>query len=344
MGNSCRKSRTTTTSPPTTNNTTRVGTTNDTNTEAIQSSSSSNSTAALFQPLYQIAEPIVRRIVSQVLLNELSVLYNETRQPPYQHNQSEDTLPIQPIQLTVSQVTVVNQTVTTLEQQRHYPDFQWPSTDTEEMMILDLLDLSCKVQFNTGMEIAIPFQVPLTGQAGQLEIGCGSDNTDKEAWIQFKAPHVRIWYSPSDMKLYLALLERPNLIPHVHVNADFGNGDFAHMNFTEDTTILDDVLEEILSSFSPKSFESTTTNNKEQQQSSSWIGTKIGALLVQFVSNYQTNIRKGCPLEINLKESIQPAVDAVLNKPRSPEIIRDEIKQLELELQTVLDTDTGILT
>lgn len=60
------------------------------------------------------------------------------------------------------------------------------------------------------------------------------------------------------VKAYIAFIGHPNLMPHVHVNADRGKGDFLQMVLDEAGS-LDDIVESVLMGFGP-------TKYYEQQQ------------------------------------------------------------------------------
>jgi len=321
--------------------------------------SSQTSTSAFFKSIFSVAEPIVRRVVSQILIDEHGVLKDEARIPAYKHDQPDDTLPIHPLELDFKDLRIIDQQTLALEEEQ-YPSFEWPTRDVDadddgalkdgnpsDMLVLDLIDLSYKMRFQEGIEIIVPFEGPL-GIAGNLEVGSGKSM--KDAWLQLKVPKLRIWYSKTRMVLYIAFWDRPDMIPHLHVNADFGGGDRTNMNFTEKGS-LDDVVEKILSGFSPKDLSkkkndeiqtgsSDSSNTKREKES--FMGNRIGAALIKALSRFQ-NVGNGRPFELDLKDSIQPSIDNLLKKPRTQEAIKADIKALEMELKEVQDDDDVLL-
>merc|ERR1712176_1605164 len=73
-----------------------------------------------------------------------------------------------------------------------------------------------------------------------------------------------------------------------------------------------------------------------EKQRHSFMGNKIGGAIVTLLSSVQ-NIGDGKPYVVDLKDSIQPAIDTLMKKPRSPDAIRADIKALEMELEMVLN-------
>jgi hypothetical protein len=303
-----------------------------------------SSTSALFQSVFVIAKPILRRVISQILLDDVGLLKDEAPMEKYDRDQPDESLPIQPLSVQFQNVCVLD-SKSLQKDMEAMPDFEWPERDNATvlmkqhgqgvggMLVLDLMDFDAKVQFSKGIEMVLPVKGPL-GMTGNLEIGSGGDIAD--AWVRIHVPKLRVWFVDETQMIYVAFLGRPNLIPHLHVNADFGRGDFCNMKVTEDGS-LDDVVERILSGFGPNNSNNNNSNPQEEnsanpKQDTSFVGTALGALIVQAMSGLQ-KLGNGRPIEVPLKETIQEAIDTALHKPRPVDVIKADIERLEKELE-----------
>eukprot|EP00957_Ditylum_brightwellii_P087412 6653622-Ditylum_brightwellii.AAC.1 len=99
------------------------------------------------------------------------------------------------------------------------------------MVVLDLIDFGARVHLGSGIELAFPVELPMKAK-GQIEIGCGGKI--KDPWVHMTVPKFRVWLVSGTGMMYAAFMERPDLRPHLHINADMGNGDFANTTITEE--------------------------------------------------------------------------------------------------------------
>jgi len=191
------------------------------------------------------------------------VLYYEDAVPndSFKENMSEEDLPLQPIQLNVRDITVVKTQDLLKDMYETYPNFGWPGKednnngeeDIEELMlfnkmvVFDLIDVDLTLSLGAGYELLVPVQK--FGMKVDLEIGYGG-KIDRGS-VRFCGPSLRVWYVTDTRKLYISFMKKPNIIPNFNVNADRGNGDFAFMDFTEESSTLDDVVERVLCDFGP---------------------------------------------------------------------------------------------
>jgi hypothetical protein len=296
-----------------------------------------NSTSALFQSLFVIAKPILRRVVSQILMDDVGLLKDEAPMEKYDRDQPDESLPIQPLSVQFQNVCVLD-SKSLQKDMEAMPDFEWPERDNATvlmkqhgqgvggMLVLDLMDFDAKVQFSKGIEMVLPVKGPL-GMTGNLEIGSGGDIAD--AWVRIHVPKLRVWFVDETQMIYVAFLGRPNLIPHLHVNADFGRGEFCNVQVTEDGS-LDDVVERILSGFGPNNNKNPQEDNStNSKQDTSFVGNTLGALIVHAMSGLQ-KLGNGRPIEVPLKEANQESVDIAL---RPVDVIKADIERLEKELE-----------
>jgi hypothetical protein len=329
MGNSCPSSTIAETNNPS------LASTADEDGKTLEN----NSTSALFQSLFVIVQPMLRRVISQILMDDVGLLKDEAPMEKYNHEQPDESLPIQPLSVQFQHVCVLDPK--SLQQDMEaMPDFEWPERDNATvlmkqhaqgvggMLVLDLIDFDAKIQFSKGIETVFPVKGPM-GIMGNLEIGSGGDIAD--AWVQLQVPKLRVWFVHEKQMIFAAFLGRPNLIPHLHVNADFGR-DFCNVNVTEDGS-LDDVVERILSGFGPNN---NSNNNNPQEENStnpkqdtSFVGNTLGALIVHAMSGLQ-KLGNGRPIEVSLKETDQESVD-IAHRP--VDVIKADIERLEKELE-----------
>jgi hypothetical protein len=89
-----------------------------------------------------------------------------------------------------------------------------------------------------------------------------------------------------------------------------------------------------LSGFGPKNNNNNPQeeNSKNPKQDTSFVGTALGALIVQAMSGLQ-KVGNGRPIEVPLKETIQEVIDVALKKPRPVDVIKADIERLEKELE-----------
>ena len=293
---------------------------------------SAASTSALVHSFFAIAQPIIRRVISKKLVEQVGVLRNEIPVETFDEDQPDNTLPIKPITINFEDVHVIDPDALQADMEA-MPDFGWPEREkyrelmthcseggSVDMVVLDLIDFDGELRMDRGVEVAVPVKGPF-GTQMELEIGYGDDI--EEGWVRIRVPKLRIWYVNQTKKLYIAFMDRPDLIPCLNVNVDRGKGDFLSVNFMEEGA-LDDVVEEVLSGFGP--------NLKKPDSSSSFVGTKVGSLIVGALSKFKS-IGNGKPLEVTMEQAILKSIDKAMGKSRPPEVIKADIKRLENELE-----------
>ena len=299
------------------------------NTDATASTAS---TSALVHSFFAIAQPIIRRVISKKLIERVGLLRDEIPVEKYDEDQPDHTLPIKPLAIQFEDVHVIDPDSLQADMEA-MPDFEWPEREnyrelmthcTEggsvDMVVLDLIDFDGELRMDRGVEVVVPVKGPF-GTQMELEIGYGNDI--EEGWVRIRVPKLRIWYVNGSKKLYIAFMDRPDLIPCLNVNVDRGKGDFLSVNFTEEGG-LDDVVEEVLSGFGP--------NLRKRDSSGSYVGTKVGSLIVSALSKFK-NIGNGKPLEVTLEQAIMKSINKAMGKSRPPEVIKADIKRLENELE-----------
>lgn len=308
-----------------------------TDTTTASSVSSNASTSALVHSFFAIAQPIIRRVISKRLIEDVGVLRDEIPVETYDEDQPDDTLPIKPIFVEFEDVHVVDPATLRADMEA-MPDFEWPEPERYEqlmthcteggsvdMVVLDLMEFDGELRFDKGVEIAVPVKGPF-GTQMELEIGYEGYGEGKieEAWVRIRVPQLRIWYVNETKKMYVAFMARPDLVPMMNVNVDRGKGDFLSVNFTEEGG-LDDVVEKILSGFGP--------NLKQKpDEKTSFVGNRVGELVVQAMSKFK-NMGNGRPLEVTLEEAIRKSINKAMGKPRPADTIKADIKRLEAELE-----------
>ena len=293
---------------------------------------SAASTSALVHSFFAIAQPIIRRVLSKKLVEQVGVLRDEIPVEAFDEDQPDNTLPIKPITINFEDVHVIDPDALQADMEA-MPDFGWPEREkyrelmthcseggSVDMVVLDLIDFDGELRMGRGVEVAVPVKGPF-GTQMELEIGYGEDI--EEGWVRIRVPKLRIWYVNQTKKLYIAFMDRPDLIPCLNVNVDRGKGDFLSVNFMEEGA-LDDVVEEVLSGFWP--------NLKKPDSSSSFVGTKVGSLIVGALSKFKS-IGNGRPLEVTMEQAILKSIDKAMGKSRPPEVIKADIKRLENELE-----------
>jgi hypothetical protein len=297
------------------------------------------STAALINVLVPIILPIAQKIISQQLINDKMVIKDEI----LVEELDEKNLPLGSIEFNLDDIHVLSYE-TLAKDINDMPEFAWPETERLQelmkdvpgvgrgMVALDMTGVKLRLHFGVGIELVIPVDGPL-GMKCNLEVGAGG--SIKNAWVQVEIPKLRMWFVSETQKLYVAFLERPNMLPCLQVNADRGNGDFMNMEFTAHGTSLDDIVESVLCGFGPSSItmkedEQTKTTKKKR----SWIGDALGRRISQAIGAF-AGVGNNRPLEVDLHETVQSGIDSALGKPRPIEEIRADIKALEEELAAV---------
>jgi hypothetical protein len=297
--------------------------------------SNNHSTAALFRSLFTISNPVLRKVISKQLIEQVGVLKEETKVTAYT---ADAELPILPLEIDFENIHIIDSE--SLEKDmKLMPDFEWPLKEKVSLLIknmenfskerqegllcLDIDNFQAKISFEKGYKITLPVEGPF-GKSGELEIGTSPDMP--QAWIGVQVPKVRIWFVTHTSTLYLAFLGRPDLKPHVHINADFGRGNFLNSTITEDGS-LDDVVERILSGFGPQEY--TKANSKTSKA-----GNMIGDLIVSAMGRFG-QVGNGRPIIVELKDQIQASLDAALHiqKYRPVAEIKASMALLEQELE-----------
>lgn len=260
-------------------------------------------TAAFLEAILHMVIPLACQNVSRGMIDGegMTLLLNEE---PLKKGDKADVL--KDIGFHVARINVVD-TATLTKDMASMPTFEWPEKERavelimkESMTVLDLEQVTLKIMLGEGIEFGIP--VKKMGMSATLEIGCGGDTIGNDAYFELHLPKVRLWVVLNEQKenfvstkkqvyskVSAAFIGRPNLTPHVHVNADRGKGDFWEMDFSESGS-LDDVVEEILMGFGPKEHyekegkhEKKTSNKSEKQ---SWVGNAIGQQLSKALGKY----------------------------------------------------------
>jgi hypothetical protein len=345
-------------------------------------------TSALIETILPLILPVIRAVISNQLLQDGCVLRDEIKVPfkqtesnpnsqPKKDKKIEDEfLPIGPIEINIGHIFIMD-SKTVIEDMKLDSQFHWPEKDCvkelmkvvpgygRKMIVMDFCDFQCQIPLGQGIELAFPLELPLMGSNVVLEVGSGKGVPDP--WIKLKVPKMRIWFVTPTRKLYVAFMDRPQLIPNLHVNLDRGKGDFLDFVLKEDGS-LDDVVETVLCSFGPKNFTSTTTtkdNNKKNIRGStnsnrsntmsqaiapnsngnkkmntstevgttSWVGNALGSIISRILLKSMSKTGERCPLEIDLSDMIQSSLDAVMGIPRPVDVIKADIARLERELK-----------
>jgi hypothetical protein len=343
MGN-CRSSKTSAVIAADTNGSLDANTKDENH--RINNCNDGTSTSAFIDAMLPILLPVARRLLSKKLIEKGIVLLDEVPVPPvYDDNISDDELPLRPLVMKVDHVRVIDAASLRADMERH-PEFGWPERDRAEklmervpgkdvgMVVLDLIQTDVQVRFAPGIEFVVPVQK--MGMKVDLEIGSGGKIT--EGWVRFKGPLLRVWLVNETRKLYISFMERPDIIPHLNVNADRGKGDFANMYFTEHSTNFDNMTEKILSDFGPKKKKNKKEKNKatgkkekEDKTKRSWLGEALENLVISGLKKC-TKMNPGQPLEIDMKNNIDASLSAAFGKPRPSDEIRSKIEALKKEL------------
>ncbi|CAB9531284.1 expressed unknown protein [Seminavis robusta] len=342
----------------------------------------SDGTAALIQAVLPTAIPLVCQVVSQQLIADPATLLLKNEEPltEFDKNAPSDEQVLRDIQLHMTSIALVN-AATLQDDMDRMPTFAWPLATTapalmaeHKMTVLDIVDFYVKVWLGKGIEFAVPVENPF-GIPMTLEVGCGGDVIGDDAWFECTIPRLRIWLvqdqaataedkeeeAPSDemqsvadsttsssssnkkqVKAYVAFIGRPNLTPHVHVNADRGKGDFFEMVLDEAGS-LDDVVESILMGFGPSEYyeqeqqqqqlASKDMNKKDNKQpKQSWVGNALGKVVSRAIGSF-VGVGNNRPLEIDLTDAVTDAIDTAMGKPRPVEVVEADMERLQKELE-----------
>lgn len=287
-----------------------------------------DSTAALLDAFLPIVLPVVRGALSKNLIDQGSVLRDEKPVTIF----DERHLPIRPLDVQIGCLQVVSPKELRRDMDA-MPKFQWPERDCVEermkrrpgggsdMIVLDLEDVNVEVRFDKGVELTFPVEGPM-GMSANLEMGAGG--SIDEAFFQLKKLRVRIWFINKTGKVYVAFMERPDIVPHIQVNVDRGRGDFLGTEFTEQGSTLDDMVERILMGFGPI--------QEHKRSHTSLIGDGMGKMLSSALGTF-LKMGNGRPLELDVQEQIQSTIDLAMGIPRSVELIEADIELLQKELE-----------
>jgi len=335
--------------------------------------------------LLPVVLPAVRRVASSLLVREGMVLRDE-REVAATDEEEEDgawplsalahggdgRLPLGPIGLTLDGVQVVD-AETLCADQESMPEFAWPekelamrmrdqqrerektegdgdsspSSDDGRLLVLDVLGLVITLRLGEGIEL----QVPVDGPAGtsiQLEVGAGG--TVRRPYIELSFPRLRIWYARDALTAYAAVMARPTIAPHFHVNADRGRGDFLHVEFSDPQGGgLDDVVESVLCGFGPSSLTCGGEHDKRAAgRRTNFVADALGRLVTKAIHRFG-GVDGGDgdgghqPIKIDLAETVRPLLDAVLGSlgfvRRPAAAIQADIALLEAELGRSLEKE-----
>ena len=206
------------------------------------------------------------------------------------------------------------------------------------MIVVDLLGVDARLSLARGVEIVVPVQK--FGVRVDLEIGSGGRL--ECGWVRLQVAKLRVWFVHETRKLFVSFMERPDLIPHWHVNADRGKGDFGNLRMLETTTEFDNVLENVLATLGPKktkseleqmkTVENDIDNHTSSSNSTSWIMTAIGNVLIKFLKR-KAKLSPGRPLEIDLKDRLDRQVNTLLGRHMPSSYLRAKIEKLQAELK-----------
>mmetsp|Transcript_19551 Transcript_19551/g.28808 ORF Transcript_19551/g.28808 Transcript_19551/m.28808 type:complete len:249 (-) Transcript_19551:19-765(-) len=238
------------------------------------------------------------------------------------------------------------------------PSFQWPEKDNFEelmtgsvgdnndsaMVVVDLIGFNARVHLGSGIELVFPVDLPMKTK-GHIEIGCGGNI--KDPWVQMTVPMFRVWLVSGTGMMYAAFMERPELTPHLHANADMGDGDFFNTTITEEGS-LGDYVDLLLSTFGPK-FKKGDTNSsdKKERKQPNWF-TKV--IVRKLSKAIEKNLGMGGyhgPLKFDASDHILNATNSALGKSEPMEELEENSTKLEGEnkkrivLYLEIDDDGG---
>jgi hypothetical protein len=325
------------------------------------------STGPLLRSILPTAMPLVCQVVSQQLIADPArtpLLKNEEPLTDFDKNAPMEEQVLRHMQLNMAAITLVD-AGTLQKEMDQMPTFAWPVRDrvaqlmaNNRMRVFDLVDFDIKIWLGKGIEFVVPvvnsLGIPMT-----LEIGCGGEEIGDDAWLECTVPRLRIWVlqdkaevkddgdveaqstNRKHVKAFIAFFGRPNLTPHLHVNADRGKGDFFDMVLDEAGS-LDDVVESILMGFGPTEYykkqkeqEKQSKTKQEQDKPSikqSWVGNALGKVISRAMGSF-VGVGNNRPLEIDLTDAVTGAINTAMGKPRPVEVVQAHIERLQKELE-----------
>jgi len=292
----------------------------------------SSSSAVLVEALLPIILPIIRIAVSKRCVDGKIIQRHEV---PIEEL-DEDDPPIGPLEFSLGRVSVLD--LETIERDANdMPEFAWPEQERWRLLmesaprvgrglvVLDVIGSELRLGLGPGVQIRVPVIGPF-GVTGDLEVGAG--RSVDAACVRIEIPRVRLWIVPDTGKIYVVVMERFNIVPNLHVNADLGNGDSMDLEFIGKGS-LDNVMESVLCRFGPSSLtmKEDEKTRKTEKKMQNWIGNALGETISQFAGNGNNR-----PLVIDLHDAIKNSINIALGIPRSTEMICADIKALEEEL------------
>ena len=317
---------------------------------ATKACQDSQGTAAFLEALlHMILPPICKSISKSLIDNEddnLTVLLNEKEIPKGGYGAEVQVL--KDVKFQCASITLVAPEALQKDMEQ-MPTFEWPEQERvvelmkkDAMMVFDLNQVSLKIMLGAGIEFAIPVANAL-GQNVMLEVGAGGEKIGNDAYFELNLPKVRIWVVLNGQrenfvstktqvytKVSVAFIGRPEITPHVHINADLGKGDFLEMDLHEDGT-LDDVVEEVLVGFGPSEYyeQHKESKSKKSKGKENWIGKALGKQLSSLLGKH---IKMGSnrPYVLDMTEGI---TESLSGKPRQMHAIEKDIENLNLELE-----------
>ncbi|CAB9511803.1 expressed unknown protein [Seminavis robusta] len=306
------------------------------------SSAEAAGTAALLQALVPMVIPLICKQVSQSMIDDpgQTVLLNEE---PLKEGDKAPVL--QDIQLKLTSMALVDPDTLKSDMEK-MPKFAWPEANryahlmkNQRMTVLDISALTLTILLGKGIEFAFP-TVSTFGKKINLEVGCGGKNIGDDAYFELHIPKLRLWIVLNEQiiqppstkkhvytKVYAALLGRPNLTPHVHINADRGKGDFFEMDLAEEGS-LDEVVENVLMAFGPSEYKEEAEKDKKKTKDS-WVGNALGKQIRKLLDKF-VGLNENKPYELDMTESI---TDSVEGKPRQVADIEADLERIQQELE-----------
>jgi len=331
---------------------------------------SQDSTVALINAILPSIIPVVCKVVGQSLIAdpETTILKHEKKVEHFDKFAPASEQVLSDLHLQMSKICIVDAD-TVLKDMENMPSFAWPGKGNvrelmrdnsngvsssivnitqDQMTVVDIVDFNVKIMLGKGIEFAIPVESPISKKM-MLEIGCGGEIGD-DAWFQLQIPKLRVWVVGGvertetdikrNMKCYVAFFGRPNLTPHVHINADMGRGDFFEIVLDE-TGSIDDVVESVLMGFGPKEYQDESTKNNTSAQKErgalgktkqSWIGNALGKYLSKALGTFM-GMGNNRPYEVDLSEIVTDVIDVAMGKPRPVEAVEADLEILQKELE-----------
>lgn len=330
---------------------------------------SCSSTATLIRAIIPLVMPIIRKAVSQQLIKDDMVLHKEVK---IKDITELHEFPIGPLRIQLDTIEILDYARVQSDVEA-MPEFDWPEKermqtlietalhpphnnsspssgvhnvqeDPPSMLVFDITGVSIKASLGPDMELEVPAveSGAMVNAFGKVKLEIGTGGSIEEAWVKIMIPRFRIWYVSDTKKVYVAFMGRPQVLPHLHVNADRGKGDFWHVELTPKTSALDDIVESVLCGFGPSSLMKHANDNAIQNGASSspsskpkaersWVGNALGRTVSQAIGKF-AGVGNNRPLEIDLKETIDQTIETALGKPRPVDAIQADIERLQKEL------------